>query len=120
MFLVDSASSDSVPSELTLGHLPTAKRRNVYGREEREGRRQASDGREALPGVAARAQGDYVVVEDHVLLVRLLVPQLLDVKTSVEVAGDKYRHVVPLWLAAPCLAGTPLLTSKTLGHNLPV
>lgn len=107
MFLVDSASSDSVPSELTLGHLPTAKRRNVYGREEREGRRQASDGREALPGVAARAQGDYVVVEDHVLLVRLLVPQLLDVKTSVEVAGDKYRHVVPLWLAAPCLAGTP-------------
>ena len=24
VFLVDSASSDSVPSELTLGHLPTA------------------------------------------------------------------------------------------------
>ena len=120
MFLVDSASSDSVPSELTLGHLPTAKRRNVYGREEREGRRQASDGREALPGVAARAQGDYVVVEDHVLLVRLLVPQLLDVKTSVEVAGDKYRHVVPLWLAAPCLAGTPCRPQKALGRNLPV
>ena len=27
--------------------------------------------------------------------------QLLDVKTPVEVAGDKHRHVVPLWLAAP-------------------
>lgn len=54
-----------------------------------------------LPGIAARAQGDYVVVEHHALLVRLSVPQLLDVKTSVEVAGDKYRHVAPLWSAAP-------------------
>lgn len=71
-------------------------------------------------GETARAQGDYVVVEHHVLLVRFPVPQLLDVKTSVEVAGDKYRHVVPLWSAAPRLAGTPLPTSKTLGHNLPV
>lgn len=66
-----------------------------------EGQYQRCTGRGCpLPGIAARAQGDYVVVERHVLLARLPVPQLLDVKTPVEVAGDKHRHVVPLWLAA--------------------
>ena len=70
-------------------------------------------------GETARAQGDYVVVEHHALLVRLPVPQLLDVKASVEVTGDKYRHVVPLWLAAPCLAGTPCRPQKRLGTICP-
>lgn len=70
-------------------------------------------------GEAARAQGDYVVVEHHVFLVRLPAPQLLDVKTSMEVAGDKCRHVVPLWLAAPCLAGTPCRLQKRLGTICP-
>ena len=75
--------------------------------------------RKKRAGEAARAQGDDVVVEHHVLLDRLPVPQLLDVKTSVEVAGDKYRHVVPLWLAAPCLAGTPCRPQKRLGTICP-
>lgn len=85
-----------------------------------EGQYQRCTGRGCpLPGIVARAQGDYVVVEHHVLLVRLSVPQLLDVKTSVEVAGDKYRHVVPLWLAVPCLAGTPCRPQKRLGAICP-
>lgn len=47
-----------------------------------EGQYQRCTGRGCpLPGIAARAQGDYVVVEHHVLLVHLPVPQLLDVKT---------------------------------------
>lgn len=47
-----------------------------------EGQYQRCTGRGCpLPGIAARAQGDYVVVEHHVLLARLPVPQLLNVKT---------------------------------------
>lgn len=53
-----------------------------------------------VPGVS-KVSGNNQEVRAREPLARLPVPQLLNVKTPVEVAGDKYRHVAPLWSAAP-------------------